>query len=606
MSDQGTINKPLVTEEQVDSAIARQAETGIPYGEVLMLRGLVSPRDYFPRLAKKLGMPYLDLSHLRPPHDVLDVKDVESYATLLVVPCARREDGRVLVATSNPTPEVRAFVEQQFGEKVDLVIASKSDILSLLQRTLSSRLTHKALHQLEQGGGQFSARVPFTSGQLHFTLGIITLLMVGLYVAPVITLYAINTFVSLFFLCNFLLRALLMWLGASRDSKYQVTEAQVAALSDDELPVYTILVPMFKEPDVLSGLVTQLRRLDYPMAKLDIKLVLEESDHETIASAEALNLEPTFEIVRVPTSQPQTKPKACNYALNFARGEFVTIFDAEDQPEPDQLKKALVAFKIAGPRYACMQGRLNYYNVEENWLTRMFTLEYTTWFDFSLPGLERLGIPIPLGGTSNHFRTDILRELGAWDPYNVTEDADLGLRLTQYGYLCGVLNSTTFEEANVSIPNWIRQRSRWIKGYMQTFLVHMRHPVKLYRSLGPVGFWGFQFFVGGGVFTQLVNPLLWAVYVLWLAGLVAGLERIFMGPMLYLTLFNLLLGNFAMIYFSIMCTLKRSYYRLIPYTPTVVVYWLLMSVAAYKALWQLIHKPFYWEKTLHGISKHTA
>ena len=217
-----------------------------------------------------------------------------------------------------------------------------------------------------------------------------------------------------------------------------------------------------------------------------------------------------FEIIIVPRSQPQTKPKACNFALRFARGEYLVIYDAEDRPEPDQLRKVVATFRRSPPNTACLQCRLNYYNAGENWLTRMFTLDYALWFDQVLPGLERLGMPIPLGGTSNHFRIDVLRELHAWDPFNVTEDADLGIRIGQKGYRVGVVDSTTFEEASCRTGQWLRQRSRWIKGYMQTLLVHTRRPLHFIRTSGVLGFLGFVFFIGGTVLAGLLNPVFWA------------------------------------------------------------------------------------------------
>jgi cellulose synthase/poly-beta-1,6-N-acetylglucosamine synthase-like glycosyltransferase len=403
-----------------------------------------------------------------------------------------------------------------------------------------------------------------------------------------------------------MLRAVLTWSGSSRVATRKVTRAEVRALKDSECPVYTVLVPMYKEPEVLPILVSALRKLDYPQAKLDIKLLLEESDTETIEAAKKMQLGSIFEIVRVPPSQPQTKPKACNYGLHFARGELVTIYDAEDKPEPDQLKKAVIAFRHAGPETVCLQARLNYYNRDENWLTRLFTLEYSMWFDLMLPGLERLRIPIPLGGTSNHFRTAALRELHAWDPYNVTEDADLGVRLTARGYRCGTLNSTTFEEANTRLGNWLRQRSRWIKGYMQTWLVHMRQPGTLFRHLGLLRFLGFQLCIGATVLTLLLNPLLWAMFANWVGGLPPDLEPFFPPWVVAFALFNLLIGNACMIYFFMLGAYRRGYTGLIAYALTAPIYWAMMSVAAYKALWQLIHKPFYWEKTTHGISKLTA
>jgi cellulose synthase/poly-beta-1,6-N-acetylglucosamine synthase-like glycosyltransferase len=220
-----------------------------------------------------------------------------------------------------------------------------------------------------------------------------------------------------------------------------------------------------------------------------------------------------------------------------------------------------------------------------------------------LPGLERFRIPIPLGGTSNHFKIDVLRELHAWDPFNVTEDADLGIRLTQKGYRVGVVDSTTFEEASCHAGNWIRQRSRWIKGYMQTFLVHTRRPLHLLRTTGALGFLGFIVFIGGTVLTGLFNPLFWAIYLLWLILLTTGFDPVFPQLLLFLSLFNLLAGNGAFIYLSMLAPIRRGWLGLIPYSLTAFGYWVLISIAAYRALWQLLRNPFYWEKTQHGVSR---
>jgi cellulose synthase/poly-beta-1,6-N-acetylglucosamine synthase-like glycosyltransferase len=252
-----------------------------------------------------------------------------------------------------------------------------------------------------------------------------------------------------------------------------------------------------------------------------------------------------------------------------------------------------------------VQARLNYFNRDDNFLTRMFTLEYSHWFDYLLPGLHALNIPIPLGGTSNHFRTTSLLRVGAWDPYNVTEDADLGVRMTQEGLRVVVVNSTTFEEANGVLNSWINQRSRWIKGYMQTWLVHMRHPLRLRRRLGMSGFWGFQLFIGFPPLTALINPLLWITFLITLLIGPDRLRPLFPGVILYLAVFNLLVGNLMYIYFSVMAVAKRRWYRLVPWGLLAPFYWVLHSVAAYKALWQLIVKPHHWEKTTHGTSAAT-
>jgi len=280
------------------------------------------------------------------------------------------------------------------------------------------------------------------------------------------------------------------------------------------LPVYTILVPLYREANVLPRLVRELRQLNYPSQKLDIKLIVEAHDTETAAVAAGLAGDGPFEILRVPDGWPRTKPRACNYALLFARGEFTVIYDAEDRPERDQLRKAVAKFRNSNADLACLQARLSFYNANEGWIPRLFTLDYMIWFCSLLPGLDRFGVPMPLGGTSNHFRTSVLRELGGWDPYNVTEDADLGIRIAQLGNRVSMLDSTTFEEAPTTFRAWHRQRARWLKGYMQTWLVHTRDPFALWRRVGPRGFLAFHLFVGGSILTALANPFLWLVFVL--------------------------------------------------------------------------------------------
>lgn len=271
------------------------------------------------------------------------------------------------------------------------------------------------------------------------------------------------------------------WIGFP--DEHRIRPDDIAALKNDELPVYTILVPMYKEPEVAQKIARTVTTLDYPIEKLDVKLLLEEDDPETRKKVEEVlgELPPCVEVIvcpKVPKGQPRTKPRACNWGLDRAKGEYLVIFDAEDRPEGDQLKKSIAAFnklKAQGKaQVVCLQAKLNYFNARQNMLTRFFTLEYTTWFDLFLPGLHAFRIPIPLGGTSNHFHTETLKKLGGWDPFNVTEDCDLGIRMARQGYRTEVLDSTTWEEANSHVGNWVRQRSRWIKGYFQTHLVHTR------------------------------------------------------------------------------------------------------------------------------------
>ncbi|WP_226975195.1 glycosyltransferase family 2 protein [Xanthomonas sp. LMG 12462] len=596
----GVIDPP-----QLQNALALQSRWRSRLGDVVLAQRGVAPLRFYTVLAQHFGLNFANL--LKQPIDpaLFQPERLADYAQRLVLPW-REEDGQLVLAVADPGPEIFAWARATYGEQVRFVGTSKFDIVWSLQQHADAQLTHDALNLLAEHAPEHSARQVITRAQSVFLVALTVVLAAALALWPLVTLIALNTLIAVAFLATFGLKLVLAWRGARRRIDIKVSDEEVASLGDEDLPVYTVLVPMYKEPDVLPILANALRRLDYPTSKLDVKLVLEADDTETIEAAKALGLEAFFEIIRVPPSQPKTKPKACNYALRFARGQMLTIYDAEDKPEPDQLKRVVAAFRKSPADVACIQARLNYYNADENWLTRMFTLEYTLWFDFYLPALETLRIPIPLGGTSNHFRLDILRKVHAWDPYNVTEDADLGVRLTQQGYRVSVVNSTTFEEANVSIPNWIRQRSRWLKGYMQTWLVHMRDPVQLYRSTGVRGFWGFQLFVGGTFFTALAAPLMWLSYGLWLAVGSKFFDPFFPPALLYLSLLNLLLGNGFLIYMTLVAAFKRDYFRLAPYALTVPLYWLLQSIAAYKGLWQLIRNPFYWEKTTHGISKHMA
>lgn len=371
-----------------------------------------------------------------------------------------------------------------------------------------------------------------------------------------------------------------------------------------ELPDYTVMVALFREARVLPDLTEALKALNYPAAKLDIKLVLEEVDAETIAAARALTLPPHFEIVVVPDGAPRTKPRALNYALQFARGDFLVIYDAEDRPEPDQLMKAAAHFRQAAPEVVCLQARLTFDNASENWLSKQFTIEYASLFAGILPMLDAARLPIPLGGTSNHFRIKALRQVGAWDAHNVTEDADLGIRLYRCGYRAEVLDSVTYEEACCKVWPWLKQRTRWLKGWIQTYGVHMRQPVRLARELGFRGFLAFQGHFAGVIIAALVHPL---SYLLIAHDAAAGIlfaeaESLLGRHFLWLALFNLAAGYASSLALGYFVLQKKRVRRLVPELIFIPVYWLLISAACYRAVYHLIKAPHYWEKTEHGVS----
>ncbi|HEU5314621.1 MAG TPA: glycosyltransferase, partial [Chloroflexota bacterium] len=463
---------------------------------------------------------------------------------------------------------------------------------------------------VEEAGQSLATRNPDNSasrvlsrGQKVFFWLLLAASVATVVYYPLLAAIAFCAFSTAFYSAVSIFKFLIASKAVSSTLELRTSRDEVAALKDADLPVYTILVPVYKEAEVFPILVDAIGKLDYPKAKLDVRILLEEDDAETIDVARRSNLPAHFTLVIVPHGKPKGKPKACNYGCIQARGEFAVIYDAEDIPEPDQLKKALIAFDKGGSRVACVQAKLNYFNADQNLLTRWFTSEYSMWFDVFLPGLDAINAPIPLGGTSNHFRMDVLRELGMWDPYNVTEDADLGVRLYKAGYKTAVIDSTTYEEANSEVYNWIRQRSRWVKGYVQTYLVHMRHPVALYKALGPSAFWSFQLFIGGTFLTLLLNPVFWILTILWFGTNWSFIQEIFPSPIFYPSVVAALFGNFTFTYLNVVGCLQRQYYGMVKYALLTPLYWALMSQAAWKGFLQLFYAPSYWEKTRHGLYK---
>jgi len=416
-------------------------------------------------------------------------------------------------------------------------------------------------------------------------------------------LWTLNIVLTLFYLLSCGYKFLLVSLSVSRKNEIEISPQEISALKDENLPVYTILLPVYQETEVLPQLFGAIGRLDYPAEKLDVKFLVEASDCKTIDVLNNTTFPPNYEVVTVSDVPPRTKPNALNHGLAGARGDYLVVYDAEDIPETDQLKKSILAFSLMkDDRVICLQAKLNYYNPNQNFLTRWFTAEYAMWFDLYLPGMDFLKVPIPLGGTSNHFKTGVLRELGGWDAYNVAEDCDLGIRIFRKGYRTRILNSTTWEEANCQLPNWLRQRSRWIKGYLQTYLVHLRHPIFLLRQLGWKNFASFHLTVGGHPFILLINPLYWVLTVLWI-GSNWGKPFSLWFPAFYYCLVTpaLLIGNLIFVALNVLGCVRRKFFYLVKSALVSPVYWLMMSIGGWKGTLQLFHNPHYWDKTVHGL-----
>lgn len=556
--------------------------------EVLLDQSLVDESALYAALHRLTGIAPADLSATPDPR-LMDALEPGFCLTERLLPL-RQVGGATAVAAADPDSfeRHRDRLTRCFGTILPgLAPAARieAQILAARGQTMARQAETMVAKEESCRGFRKASRTT-----LH---GLIAASLVALLafraVLLVLTVWAV---VSLAFSTGLKLAAL-----AASLRRQRLEEPHPAALA--RLPVVSVMVALYRESDIAARLVKRLGRLNYPRDLLDIVLVVEEEDQMTRKALARADLPGWMRVVVTPTGRVKTKPRALNFGLTQCRGSIIGVYDAEDAPEPDQIRKVVARFAQRGPKVACLQGALDFYNPTKNWLARCFTIEYAGWFRVVLPGMERLGLPLPLGGTTLFFRRDILEKLGGWDAYNVTEDADLGMRLVRHGYRTEILPSTTLEEANCHGLPWVKQRSRWIKGYMMTYITHMRAPRQLYRDLGPRAYLGFQILFLGSLSQALLAPLLWSLWSFMLgfghplAGLISpalmtGLTAFFMGC----ELTNIAIGALG---------LRRSGQKMsLLWVPTLTLYFPLQAFAAYKAAWELLHKPFYWDKTTHG------
>lgn len=611
----------LVSEEDYEEILQIYDKNRASFiSRIISQRYVKTPR-FFPILAEELNLEYCSYQKLFENRDKVRLYPYSFLKKYLVFPLEESQ-ATLTFATANPFDnEFLDYLKKSFGDRyqIKLAIANAFEIASVLDNE------YRGIHSL-QAVGELAYRFPGESASRVLTQRqkIFLLSLVGIFVIWFIFDYS-SSFLVLFVLINLFyvvtnpVKLYIAVTGFRRGKMINVTRKEIESIKDEELPLYTIFIPLYKEAESLPQILSNIAKLDYPRDRLDVKIILEEGDAETIQAAKKLGLlagevkeikgksksanllvEKGFEAIIVPEADIKTKPRACNFALKSAMGEFCVIYDAEDNPDPDQLKKVIYGFRQLKKKYICVQAKLNYYNPTQNMLTKWFTLEYYLWFDYYLPGLDPIGAPIPLGGTSNHFRTEALREIGGWDPYNVTEDADLGMRIHRHKLRTAVINSYTLEEANSRLYNWIRQRSRWQKGYAQTFLVYMRYPLKLLREIGIRSFLLFQLTFGGNFYLPLINPLLWFVAIATFM-FKGAFSFLFPYPIAILCLFNLVVGNSIYIIIHLYAAIKTRKYFLIPYCISIPLYWVLISIGCWKGTLQLITRPFYWEKTVHAL-----
>ena len=572
---------------------------GTTVEEELLASGEIEESLYFEALAQELGLDFM------PVIDTHRVQDIDGLDTQIVRPevlrvhHASRPPVTVIVPSIGRFSELTDLLQRRPLLRQFLAVSTPSAVRDVAWRAGSERRVSAVTRALFETAPLHSARITFW-GKQGFYAGIVLCAIIALFVAlPLVSILTLHIVLTLFFLANFLVR-LCALAAAGRQARLQ-TRPKVPD-AGEPVPVYSVLVALYKEEAVAAQLVHALNQLDWPRSRLDIKLICEADDAATIAALKALRLAREYEIVLVPAHLPRTKPKALAYALPGVRGAYVTVYDAEDRPHPGQLREAHETFLAAPDHVICLQAPLIITNARQSRWSALFALEYAGLFRGLLPMLSLIGLPLPLGGTSNHFRTTELKAIGGWDPYNTTEDADLGMRLHRLGYRSRVISKPTLEEAPVRRSVWLGQRTRWFKGWLQTWLVLMRKPRKLAGEMGWPAFIVFQLLIGGLLLSALSHPIVigFIVYLTWLM-LQNGTAT---KGWLHFWLFNLdiinVFGSYAVFISLGRNRMTEREKRAVGWRWVFVpIYWLVMSFAAWKAILELHRNPFSWSKTPH-------
>ena len=593
---QGAI-RPADLARALDLQTRRQARLG----DILRAHGLASQDQVVAALAEQFGTAVLGSDDGPPDPRLIDRLGPRRCLQIGCLPW-RRAGAVTLVACAHPDAFARhrAELERHLGPVAMAVIPEEAlhEALQTSRRQMLRLMAETCVAAAESCRNWDSRRF----SRLAATL--LAVALAATLLAPLASFLVLFGLVTLFLVAGNLLKIAAAMAALRAPPPPPPVPDDIPRIGPPpermRQPAITVMVPLYREPDIAARLVRRLGALRYPRELLDIILVVEEDDHLTRDALTRADLPHWMRVIPVPDSALRTKPRALNYALNFARGSIIGVYDAEDAPAPDQLLRVAEGFALAGPDLACIQGVLDYINPRTNWLSRCFTIEYAAWFRLILPGLARLGLVVPLGGTTLFFRREALERLGGWDAHNVTEDADLGLRLARHGYRTALMNTVTMEEANCRVWPWIKQRSRWLKGYAMTYAVHMRDPVLLWRQLGTWRFLGVQVLFLGTLIQFLLAPILWSFWLMLFgfghpvtgalpAGLLAVVAAIFLVSEVASLAINL----------SALREPRHRFLRL--WALSLHAYFPLAVVAAWKGLWEMIVSPFYWDKTAHGL-----
>lgn len=574
-------------------ALELQSRQQARLGDILRAHGMASENDIMAALAEQFGTTVIDPTTSRPDPRLIDRLGPRRCLQIGCLPWSRA-GGVTLVACAQPDQfeTHRAEIEATLGPVAMAALAEEALHAALLaSRRSALRLFAETCVSAEE-----SCRIWDGPRFSRLAFACFTLLAVLTALAPE------ASFLGLFgLIVGFLLLGTLMKLAATIAQLRRPAQPPPASPATPFCkPPVSVMVPLYREPDIAARLVKRLGALSYPRELLDVMLVVEEDDHLTRNALARSRLPHWMRVIPVPESPLRTKPRALNFALNFARGSIIGVYDAEDAPATDQLLRVVEHFARGGPDLACVQGVLDYVNPRTNWLSRCFTIEYAAWFRLILPGLARLGLVVPLGGTTLFFRREILERLGGWDAHNVTEDADLGLRLARHGYRTDLLDTVTMEEANCRVWPWIKQRSRWLKGYAMTYAVHMRDPVLLWRQLGPWRFAGVQVLFLGTLVQFLLAPILWSFWLM-LIGIGHPLTDQLSAATTVALAALFLTSEVISLCINLLALQQQRHRSLRIWVLSLHFYFPLAAVAAWKGIWEMLSSPFYWDKTTHGM-----
>jgi cellulose synthase/poly-beta-1,6-N-acetylglucosamine synthase-like glycosyltransferase len=574
-------------------AAARSARNRSEPAREAIALGLIDESGFYRALAIEMGLQFLP----QPP----SLQPGGGHQAILREGMAPTvDDARFRFILAPEGPALRRMLEAGPRNRSDIAVTTPRRFAGALRQSNAETLAEHAAGLDNAGRSRESARTGASRGQVIAAGGGIATAAIGGAMAPLETFFGLALLLGPVFLGLILLRLAAaiersapdLWLS----HRWRIDEAR--------LPIYTVAVPLYREIAVLRQLTDALAALDYPSAKLDIRLLIEADDAAMQSALAQMALPPHFSVTIVPPGFPRTKPRALNLALLEARGTFFTIFDAEDIPDSQQLRMAAARF-LGGPQdLACLQARLVIDHDDEGVLPGLFALEYAGLFEVLNPGLLQFQLPIMLGGTSNHFRTAALREVGGWDAWNVTEDADLGFRLVRAGYCIGDLPSNTHEEAPVTIAAWLKQRSRWIKGYIQTLVTHSRAPLRMLGEAGPAATFAFLSLAFGTVATALGYPAfaIAALIACWNGSLFEPVGTLATATSI-IALGVWLLGSIALFVPPIVGALRRGSPGLLLLVPLLPLYYALISVAAWVAFYEYLRRPFAWNKTEHGLAR---